>query len=149
MKKTRHFSAPRQDELCERLEILLTAIHQFFQAQNILRHHLWHVLERLSRRSRKNAPDVEQFVLHPTQLVFELLGRRGFLFHVGVDYPHHTDRRIEFIDRPIRFDAQTIFPDLLPARQSGFSRVSCSRVDLRNPHHRFPLRAVTVLPQDS
>jgi hypothetical protein len=85
----RHFSATRQNELFEWCQVLLAPIDHALKPSGILRLDRRHVLKDLSGRSRQDASEVEQLVLHPAKILFQLFGRRST--NLRVHRPHQSD----------------------------------------------------------
>src|SRR6476660_7116577 len=138
MQRRCHFSSPWQNELFQRCQFFLTSIDHALKSSGILRLDRRHVLEDLSRSGRQYAAEIEQLVLHPAKILFQLFGRCAT--NLRVHRPYQPDRGIQFIHRAVRLDAQTVFGDLLSAGQPSTTRVTGSRVHLCNSHRSPSLR---------
>src|SRR5206468_2157046 len=66
-----HLSSPREDEFLQRSQILLARVNQTFQAGDVFRSNLRHVLEHLPGCRRQDAARVQQFVLSPAELLVQ------------------------------------------------------------------------------
>src|SRR6476660_54022 len=136
VQRRRHFADTWQNELFERCQFFLTSIAHALKPGGVLRLDRRHILEDLSRRSRQDTAEIEQLVLDPAKILLQLLGRRAT--SLRVHRPHQADGGIQFIHRPVRLDAETVFGDLLSSGQPSTTRVTGSRVHLGNSH-RSPL----------
>jgi hypothetical protein len=75
MERRRDLAAARENEFLKRFQVFLAAIDYMLKLRHIAGRHRRHVLECLAWRGGENAADIEQFVLNPAQVLFEL--RRG------------------------------------------------------------------------
>src|SRR6266850_5408777 len=136
-----HAPATRKHERLEGLQVLLAAVEYRLERLHLRRADPEHPRDECRGRRRELAPEVEQLVLEPLQDGVELAGRRRTAELRRVHGARDADRRVQLVDRPVRFDPETILRDTRPADQVRVSLIAAPGVDAcESDGHRPSLR---------